>query len=395
MKLLSSYIKEMKIASRGFYFYIEFGMAIIILLVLLFAVTEYPVSSAKEYIYYDMSAEMKSAALQEDLDKGTLKLAEPTEIDMKAAEFSVKNKETDETKTYNFDEQTYTLQTYKAYDPGTGRLQKTILETQSEDELIRLAWQEKAIAAAIGMDELGEASYRYYNQGFETQRYENLLYILHNESPDTLQEAMDGLTVTKLENTELLNTRQALVPLMVILMGALLGFFIAIAYIFLDKDEGVIRAFAVTPSSVWKYLLSKLMVIITTVTISSSIITIPIMGAQPNYLLFYPLLILASFAFSSLGMLISTFYDNISKTFGVLYIFMIAMMLPAFSYYVPSFDPLWLRFFPTYPLLQSMKEIMMKSTDVGYVLITGGGFLAGGLVLFLLANERFKKSLTL
>ena len=36
-----------------------------------------------------------------------------------------------------------------------------------------------------------------------------------------------------------------------------MGFFIIAAYIFLDKKEGVIKAYAVTPSPVWKYLLSK------------------------------------------------------------------------------------------------------------------------------------------
>ncbi|NLC32085.1 MAG: ABC transporter permease [Clostridiales bacterium] len=393
MKLLSSYIKEMKIAARGFYFYIEIGMAVIILAVLLFAVNEFPTSSAKEFIYYDMSKEIKSLMLQEELDDGTLELAEPTQIKMKAALFSVKNKETNETKTYTYDEEIYHLDTYKVFDQKTGKLQKTIIETGSEDDLIRLAWQEKTIGAAVGMNEAGEASTRYYLQGYETARFQNLLYILQNESPATLQAAMDGMTITKLENAELLNTRQSLVPLLVVLMGALMGFFIAIAYIFLDKDEGVIRAYAVTPSTVWKYLLSKLLVIITTVIVSSSIFTIPVMGAQPHYLLFYTLLIVSSFAFSSLGILIATFFDSMSKTFGALYVFLIAMMLPAFSYYVPSFDPLWLRFFPTYPLLQGMKEIMMKSTDVNYVLLFSGVYLAGGIFLFLFANLRFKKTL--
>jgi hypothetical protein len=177
-------------------------------------------------------------------------------------------------------------------------------------------------------------------------------------------------------------------------MGSLMGFFIVMAYIFLDKSEGVIKAFAVTPSSVWKYLLSKTMVITTTVIITSSIITMPVMRLQPNYMLFYLLLILSTFAFSSLGLLVSSFFDSISKAFGVLYVFMIALMLPAFSYFIPSFDPLWLRFFPTYPLLQGMKEVIMVDTDVVYVMTYSAIFASGGLFIFLLANYRFKKTLT-
>jgi len=394
MKLLSNYFKEMKIAARGFYFYIEIFIAVLILVILLVAVNENPVSKAKEFLFYDMSAEVKDYILQDKIDEGTLELIEPTEFKMKALEFDVENKETGESKSYKFDKETYSLDTYKAYNIDNGELEKTLYITDDEEQLIRLAYQEKKIGAAVVVNDMGESSYRYYNQGYETERFENVLYVLHNEDPDTVKEAFDRQEVTKLGDIATLNNRENMVPVMVVLLGSLMGFFIAMAYIFLDKDEGVIRAFAVTPSSVWKYLLSKILVIITTVLISSSIFTIPIMGAQPNYLLFYLLLIISSFAFTSLGLFVSSFFDNISKAFGALYAFMIAMLLPAFSYYIPSFDPLWLRFFPTYPMLQGMKEVMMVNTNVEYVLIYSGVFLAGGLILFMLANLRFKKSLT-
>jgi hypothetical protein len=206
--------------------------------------------------------------------------------------------------------------------------------------------------------------------------------------------AVENQVVTKLGDIQSLNNRENLVPVMVVFMGSLMGFFIVMAYIFLDKDEGVIRAFAVTPSSVWKYLFTKTMIIMSTVVISSSIITIPVMRLQPNYLLFYLMLIISTFAFASLGLFISSFFDNISKAFGILYAIMIAMMIPAFSYYIPSFDPVWLRFFPSYPMLQSMKEIIMVNTDVAYVLTYSAIFLGGGILLFVLANYRFKKTLT-
>jgi hypothetical protein len=76
-----------------------------------------------------------------------------------------------------------------------------------------------------------------------------------------------------------------------------------------------------------------------------------------------------------------------------MYAIMIMLMIPAFSYFIPSFDPLWLRFFPTYPLLHGFKEIMLNG-DAGYVLLYSLLFLAGGLVLFMLADMRFKKTLT-
>ena len=41
-----------------------------------------------------------------------------------------------------------------------------------------------------------------------------------------------------------------------------------------------------------------------------------------------------------------------------------------------------------------MKEILMVGTDTVYVLASSAVFLAGGFLLFILANYRFKKTLT-
>jgi len=104
--------------------------------------------------------------------------------------------------------------------------------------------------------------------------------------------------------------------------------------------------------------------------------------------------IVTTFAFAALGLLIASFFDSITKTFGILFGVMILLMLPAFSYFIPSFDPVWLRFFPTYPILQGYKEILVVGGDTGYVLIYSGVFLVGGIILFALSNMKFKKTLT-
>jgi hypothetical protein len=44
-------------------------------------------------------------------------------------------------------------------------------------------------------------------------------------------------------------------------------------------------------------------------------------------------------------------------------------------------------------MLQGFKEILLNG-DVGYVLTYSFAFLTGGLLLFVLANIRFKKTLT-
>lgn len=394
MKLLSTYIKEMKIASRGFYFYIEIFVAVIILVILLVAVKENPVSISKEYLFYDVPQEMLNYLNEKEISEGTMRYGEDTEIKLKPIAFESLNEDTGETVSYNFEnEAIIELKTIEILNPKTGELSKTIYLVDKEEDLIRIAYSEIEIGATIRMDATGAFSYVYYMQGYETERLENLLYILHNETPDTVEAMKDNQVVRTLNVFDKLNSRENLIPMMVVFMGSLMGFFIVMAYVFLDKAEGVICAFAVTPSSVWKYLLTKIFVILTTVIISTSIITIPIMGAGPNYLMLYVFLIVTTFSMASVGLLVASFFDSITKSFGVMYSLMIALMLPAFSYYIPSFDPFWLRFFPTYPMLQGMKEILLNG-DMNYVLIYSAVFLVGGFAIFLLANIKFKKTLT-
>jgi len=394
MKLLSNYLKEMKIAARGFYFYIEIAMAVVLLAILLLLVSETSTSSRKQFIYNDMPQKIAEYLRDRSIEKGEARLADSTEFILKPAKFEIANQETGETTAYDFDdEKILELETIEMLDSSTGELDETVYYVQTEADMIRLAYSESEMGVTVAMNPYGKVSNKYYLQGYETDRLKSLLYILQNESRDVVNAKKDKQVVRTLEVTETLNNRENLVPIFIAYMGSLMGFFIVMAYIFYDKAEGVIRAFAVTPSSIWKYLISKVFVILTTVVVSSSIITIPVMGGQPNYLLFYMFLIITTFAIASLGLLVASFFDSISKAFGVMYAIMISLMIPAFSYYIPSFDPLWLRFVPTYPLLQGFKEIMLNG-DAGYVLTYAFAFLAGGLILFILADIRFKKTLT-
>ena len=116
--------------------------------------------------------------------------------------------------------------------------------------MIRLAYSESEIGVTAAMNSRGKVAYTYYLQGYETDRLKSLLYISHSESPSVIDAKKDKQVVRTLGAAETLNNRENLVPLFIAYMGSLMGFFIVMAYIFYDKDEGVIRAFAVTPSSI-------------------------------------------------------------------------------------------------------------------------------------------------
>ncbi len=393
--MLSTYIKEMKIASRGFYFYVEIVFAIIALSIVLLAVDENPNSKSREFLYNDLPEEVQASMLNKEVEEGNVRIVADTAFKLKPLAFQVLNKDTNELVSYDFkDNKTIMVSTLEQINPETGKIAETIYYLTNEEDMLRLSYTTGSVGATTTMNDQGELSYRYYLQGYETERYSNILYIMHTYTTDEV-EAQNTLQVSRtLGISERMNNREQIVPIIVVFSGSLMGFFIIMSYIFLDKDEGVIRAFAVTPSSVWKYLFSKILVILTTMLISSSILVIPIMKLKPDYLMFYLLLLVSTFAFSAFGLLVASFFDSISKAFGVLYLVMIALMLPGFSYYISSFDPIWLRFFPTYPLLEGFKGILLGQTDVSYVLIYSLAFLISGVLLLTFANIRFKKTLT-
>jgi ABC-type multidrug transport system permease subunit len=279
-------------------------------------------------------------------------------------------------------------------DPETGYVSQTVYILDEKEDMIRLANHTGDIGVSVFLSNTGELQYEYYLQGYETERYSELLYILHTSVSDEVESKLGQQTVREIGGSERLNSREAVIPVYVAFAGALMGFFIIMSYVFLDKSQGVIKAFVVTPASIWSYLLSKTLVILTTVLISSSIVVIPVMKGKPNYLLFYIFLSVSSFAFSSLGLFVASFFDSISKAFGVLYLLMIVFMLPAFSYYISSFDPFWMRLLPTYPLLEGLKGVMKGEADVSYVVLYSLVFFVAGIVLLAFANLKFKKSLT-
>ncbi len=366
MKLWSSFVKELIIASRGFYFYVEIFMAVILLFVLLFVVPENFNSKQEEYLYL----EFPMTAVEENyLDAlGDLD-GKPEAVIIKAEkeEISALLYETEETKIY-------------------------ILE--SEEDMVLLAEAEHKIGASVVMDaDDYEMHYTYYIQGNETEKFKDLLLIVHGEDDKELYKAAEDQKVVALTDGNIgLTDRENLLPVFLAFNGAMMGVFVIAAYIFLDKKEGVIKAYAVTPSPVWKYLLSKVMVLTVTMLVTSLVIAVPIMGMRINYLLIIALLITSGLFISGIGLVITGYYDDMVKSFGAMYVLMIAMMLPALAYFMPSWNPLWLKIIPSYYIVFGFKEIFIQG-NVGFVLLISLGYLTGSVLLFAWANARFKRTL--
>lgn len=368
MKLWYSFTKELKLASRSFYFYIEIVFAVIILVVVLFAIPENFTSRATEYIYLDMPETAKSKLLEAFLTEDTSGQAETIEIKVKKDLLFATYYETVDSKIY-------------------------IVE--SEEDLVKLVDNKKQIGIVIKIDDSGTTNYKYYLQGYETDKLKNLYKVIHSEDIQALEKTINEMDVRPVSaDYELLNDRENTLPSLLTFNGSLMGMFILAAYIFLDKEQGVIKAYAVTTSPVWHYLMSKTLVITVTSIVTTALITIPIMGVRLNYPLMLVFLVATGFFASAVGLLISGYFKSMAKSFTAIFMVMLALMLPSIAYFIPSWEPFWIKLLPSYYIIQGFREILVKGGDITFVLLTSLGFITTGVLLFIWAVNRHKKGLT-
>lgn len=357
---------ELKLALRGMYFYIEIIMAIVLLVILLVFIPQNFNQQESEYIYIDLPEPYYS-----DL------LSDIKEDDADHIGKAVVLKD-------SIDAVLYESEDHLRY----------ILSTK--EDMLTLAQDEKHIGAVINLDTNGHLHYDYYLQGYESQKLKNLLLILHNKDLNLISDTFDTMPIIVLEDQgPALNDREFMVPSFLTFNGALIGLFIIAAYIFLDKQEGTIRAIAVTPSTLRDYLLSKALLLIIVSNLTSLLITIPVMGTKPNYLLFLLFLSVTGFFASSLGLLIASFYDDMIHAFGMIFIFVVLMMLPNIAYFMPSWSPIWIRIFPSYGMIEGFSAIIKGGQDLSYIMGLTAIYGILGVAIFAFANNRFKKTLTL
>ena len=343
MKLLYSFLKDMRLATRGFYFYLELGFALIFVAVLIFVVPENFESSVPVYAHLDLEGPYLAAA-QDSLAR-------------------------------------------EAYDV-------TLLDSRQEVEA-GLADNRSSVGLVISL-EGGRVVYDYILQGYENEKFRNIIKTtIEAGFARNVPGYSEAATVTTLDaDAEVLSDRLNILPVFLGLNAAFMGLFIIASYIFLDKDEGTIRAFAVTPATVWQYLLSKMGVMLVAGLMSGLVATVLVAGTAANYLHLILLLIACNAFGSALGLLIASFFDTMVKAMGWLYLSVIVLAFASVSYYMPAFSPLAIRILPSYPMLFAFRETLYQASDLAYIYYNVLGFSAAAVVLFLLANWRFKKTLT-
>jgi hypothetical protein len=239
--------------------------------------------------------------------------------------------------------------------------------------------------------------YEFILQGYENQKFRN---ILQKSFTSSIASKLPGYkkvtnTITIAGGKEKLSDRLNMLPVFLVFNSSLMGLFIIAAYIFMDKDEGTIKAFVVTPARVWEYLLSKVGVMLVMGLITGLITTVFIAGTKVHYLHLILLLVVTNAFGSCLGLYIASFYDSFMKSIGVMYIVVIVLTFSTISYYMPAFSPIIIKLLPSYPMLFAFRETLLAEPKLAYIYGNIVLFCILALIFFLLANRRFKKTLTI
>ena len=378
MKLISTFLKDLKLSLRSYYIYIEIIMALLIIAVLLFVVPDNMSSGYRVLVHLDI----ENAEIAQVIEQ-FMSTADPSKIDEQMlADLDLSNLAKDELAAGEQDE------------PG---VQEIELVDSAEQLRAEMDEDRNSIGMIVSFNqETSKLAMEFILQGYESEQMRNLLQAqFAAPMMELLPNYVDQTELTVLdEAAEKLPMKVNLLPVMLLLNSSFVGLFIIAAYVFMDKEEGTIRALAVTPLRVREYLLSKIGIMLVTGIVTGSMTVLAVAPGHVHFGHFLALMISFNIFGSALGLLIGSFYDTLTKSMGSLYLVIIVLALASVSYFMPAFSPLAIRVLPSYPMLFAIRETLLKSPDIGYIYTLAAVFIGIGIVLFALAEWRYRKTIT-
>ncbi len=235
---------------------------------------------------------------------------------------------------------------------------------------------------------------------FVTHGYENdeivttLIVAMKDEINNAMGNEFDVevMTIGNQANYEKIPANKYLLPLFLVMEPTMLGFMLVASLVYIEKTEGTIKAYAVTPGRVIEYLLSKSIVMMILGITGATIMTLLVLGTQINYFALVALIGLGSFFATTLGLIMTSFFRNISES--MIWILMITLLLgvPLVSYMVPSFAPIYIRVLPTYRLVFAVKEAVFPIGNTKVVLDTIIILSLLSVAMFGIALKTFKRN---
>jgi ABC-type Na+ efflux pump permease subunit len=298
---------------------------------------------------------------------------------------------------------------YLVDQTGDGRYAASV-EQQAQQEgtagkLYRLGSVEEVVSQmeanqnSVGMlieDDTPLPRVTLYMQAHHNERVRNLLAVaveaqlreLYGEPWPQQVELQQQFLRPQAEETRI-PFNHLFVPFMLFSDAAMIGMLLIVALIFMEKEEGTLMAYLVTPGKVFEYLVSKALSLAVLAVVFTAILVPLVLGTQPNYLHLLAVIVMTSIFTSLLGAWFGLYFENLSQAMFPMVILVVVLGIPAVAYMIPSFSPLWLQWLPTYPMAFALREAVFPSGNPEIVysglLITLAlslAMLAGGTLSF-------------
>ena len=232
--------------------------------------------------------------------------------------------------------------------------------------------------------------------GFENQSVRNLLKIsIQDNLNRVLGDNIDFETIILKENLNIktIAANKSIVPIFLMSEAALVGFILIAAFIFMEKDEGTLLAYQVSPGRTPEYLAAKISLMIILGWVHTVILVPLTFGVHVNWLPLIMIVTLGSIVSSSLGLIVASFFQNLSQAIVWIIAGNMLLGLPMVSYFVPSFAPAYIQMMPTYPILFGIREALFTTNNAGMIKATYMILTAQAILTFLLAVITYKRQL--
>lgn len=240
-----------------------------------------------------------------------------------------------------------------------------------------------------------------YFQGHHNQRIRNLLAVATADLVRELYgQAQTGSAPVRYETLGATGPGskpplgKLLLPFLLFSDPAMIGVAFVAALIFMEKEEGTLKAYLVTPGRVYEYLLSKALSLSALAVIFTLLLAPAVVGLTPNYLHLLALMLVAGLFSSLLGAAVAVYFQNFSQFLYVAVGLMLLISLPGVAYFVPSFSPAWIRWLPTYPLIFGLREAVFPSGNPQIVYSALATLLAYSLGLLGLGSLTFGRQMS-
>ncbi len=203
-------------------------------------------------------------------------------------------------------------------------------------------------------------------------------------------EILERVRVTGLEEgvRDSIPFNRRLMPIVILMMVGILGLFSMVSLLGQERADQTLRAYKVTPSSLWQFVTSKHLMVLATSVLTFSILYIPMFGLS-GYL---PALLITALTVvfgSGLGALLGTFNDDPMGSIGWVLVIVIVLGLPAVSLLAPTFSPGLLRIIPSYHTLFGLDAAMFDHNGAQVIRESAAALAGFALVFYLLSGGVF------